>query len=56
MQQNQGGYYSMQCMCGFWHPSNLKPQSQWTDDDVKAQVEHQQFHLMQQAYSGNIQK
>ena len=49
MELTQGGYYSQQCMCGFNHPSNLKPQSQWTDDDAKAQVAHQQFHQMQQS-------
>jgi len=49
----QSGYYSMQCICGWWHPSNLKPQSQWTDDDYKEQVKHQQFHLNQQAYANS---
>lgn len=51
MQSNQSGYYSMQCICGFWSSAHMKPQSQWTDEEVKQEVAHQQFHLTHLALS-----
>ena len=44
------GYYSMQCMCGYWTTTWDKPQNKWTAEEVKREVEHQIFHLMQQAH------
>jgi hypothetical protein len=30
------------CICGFLHP--VRPQAEWTDEDIRAVVAHQNFH------------